>query len=179
MKKQVMAMAQMLMARNKKVSNKEVKDALHMLFAGDPTFSLKQSEVSEIMAELYVENDWLRELDKTSHPGFTFYKYFEKDAPASGYPLDGQHTATATAPVVSAGNVQTTQSSTPTKTGKTLDENDGNVFYVSGKPHLYVQHKGPISTGRSKCLKAFDDQVPGLTGNNINTCSVKFYNKFK
>src|SRR6185312_13474280 len=74
MKKHIFAMAFMLIERNGKASNKEIKDALHRVFENDSTFQLGQSEVSKTMDEMYQNLGLVRELN-TTIPNLAFYEY--------------------------------------------------------------------------------------------------------
>ena len=182
MKQQILLMAQLLMARNVKVSNLEIKNSLHGAFSNDPTFSLRQNEVSPIMHELYVEQNWARVMNTTAVPGTPFYEYSLQPTVAL------QPAVPASAPVQSASQTPasptsaTTSATTPapaTHTGIKLDPANGNIVcYVRQNPSKLVQGTDR-SSARKACFAQFNDNTFGLVYDNINTCSVDYYNRHK
>lgn len=176
MKSQILLMAQLLMARNVKVSNLEIKNAMHAAFNGDPTFSLRQSEVSSAMHELYVEQNWHRELNSVSVPGTPFYEYSAQPVVAI------QPLPDAVIPVQSAvqtPSVNASASQPAAGTSKRLDPINGNIVcYVKQDPAKYFQGHDR-SSARKNCFQQYNDNIFGLVYDNINTCTVAYYNKHK
>ena len=176
-------MAQILMARNVKVSNKEIKDALHGAFSSDPTFSLRQSEVSAAMHDLYVEQNWFRELNTTAVPGTPFWEYSVAQAVAVQQPqaATSQPTPAAQTPAINQPATQPLASATSSATfnGTKLDPANGKIVcYIKQDPSKYVQ-ANDRATARKACFLNNNDNMFGLIYDNINTCSVEYFNKHK
>ncbi len=164
-------MAQLLMLRNGKTSTKEVKDSMHAAFSADPSYSLTQREVSDVMAELFVEQSWHREMNKNSVPNTMFYEYSEQPIQQAIVPATHAASGPATSPA--AQPISTTIMAA-------LDSaNGGTVCYVSGQPMKYVQGNKPKNAMKHDCFQAFNDEVIGLSYNNLNVCSVDYFNKHK
>lgn len=157
----------MLMLRNSRVSNKEIKDSMHGAFSSDPTFSLTQKEVSTAMTELYAEHGWHRELNTTA-ASTAFYEYsLQPVAPV------------AVAPAVSTPATQPASQSSNTTNLKQLDPTNGSIVcYVAGKPEKFVQANDK-NAAKKLCFQTYEDGEFGLTYNNLNTCAVAWYNKHK
>lgn len=169
MKQQIYLMAQLLMLRNTRVSTLECKNAMHGAFSSDPTYSLTQKEVSSAMAELYAEHGWHRELN-TTVASVAFYEY-------SMQPV----AAVAVAPAVStpAPASQPASQSSNTTTLKALDSANGSlVCYVAGKPDKFVQ-ANDRNGAKKLCFQTYEDGEFGLTYNNLNVCTVDYFNKRK
>ena len=185
MKQAVLAMANLLMAQNGKTTTLEVKNSM---YAGT-SYKPKQSEISNVMAELYVENSWNRNLNKTNS-GIEFYEYSDPNqtvkTPVSGSnTIAGQVFGNNTSIVGPAilnqvvGQNIARNNRNVTITIPQLDPKDGStVCYISGKPEKYVQAHNRRE-GRKACFNKFEDTEIGLIYDNINNCSVEYFNKHK
>lgn len=179
MKQHILSIAKILMTRGP-VSTLQVKNALHSLFSSDPTFSLKQAEVSAFMHELFVENNWCRNLNTTSVPNASYYEYTEQPVvvPVSNNAIiaavfDG---SILNQPV----NLAASNPAGPTRLNRApLDISNGMfVSYVRGHIEQLAQ-ADKKSLARTTCFNLYNDKHFGLTHDDINTCTVEYYNKHK
>ena len=176
MKQQIMIAALFLIDKNDKTTTLEVKNMLYDAFKADNTFSISQKEVSDAMAELYVENGWERKMNKTM--SVWFYEY--------SLPAD-KKSKIHTGQLGNIGfgrqnqNIPPTTINTVTMNSKisVLDSRNGEVVaYVSGKPQKNVQSFDK-KTARRLCFNLFNDEEIGLTYDNINLCYVSYFNRNK
>lgn len=187
MKQIVLNMAMIIMAQKGVTSTLEVKNSLFDVFRGegnptgighaplDPTFQTSQKEISDLMAELYVEQNWNRVMNTSGQ-----HHYYE-------YSIPVQATAPLALPIVSAvptpAPVNSFPSATPaaqpvanTKVPALNAANGANVAYIAGKPHLLVQGDD-MAVIRKKCFQTFNPTQVGLIYDDIRRCSINHYNR--
>jgi len=163
MKKTILTVALLLIDRFGKTSTKEVKDACHRLYSTDNTFSLTQTETSDAMADLYLSEGWHREINK-SIPGVQYYDY---SLPQTSQPV------VATAPQAAPAPQPISQA---TPGNLPLDAVHGNwVAYISGKYGKMVQGNDK-NAAKKAVFAAYNNSEIGLTYDNINVCSVAYFN---
>jgi hypothetical protein len=164
LKQLILAAAVAIMQSNPsgRVTNLEIKNRLRDENKDDPSFFLTQQMVSDMMNDLADENNWSYELNVTTRPGVVFREYFDPTVDTMAAVL---------------GSSSTPAIGYPTNFGPQLDASNGNVVaYVSGQPDKYVQ-ASDRRTARHDAFNAFKGQVPGLDYDNINNCSVEYFNK--
>lgn len=211
MKKLIHNTAMLIMERTGSCSSLTVKNALFDVFLGegnpngtghlplDPSFQTNQKEVSAIISELYVENNWERTLN-TSGPN-SYYEYSlpvtsQDDGLFAGLTFElpddipvvhPHHGKTLVPPITlktgdsknvspSAVTAVTTFPSASAQVATSLDKTDGErVAFVAGKPELYIQGVDKKKIRRA-CFQKFNLTEIGLTYDDIRQCSTGYYN---
>lgn len=149
MKQSVLNVAELLIQSNGKTSTLEVKNHLYAMNAADPKFNVTQKEVSALMSDLFSEGKLTRTM--VNENGFNFYRY----------------------ELANVQNRPATQVNYPKAFGLLNAALGDIVCYVSGQPNLYVQGN-TRKDARKECFRQYKRQ--GIVWDNINTCTVKYYN---
>lgn len=202
MKQLVLNMALIIIAQKGNTSTLEVKNALFDVFHGegnpngightpvDSTFRTSQKEISDLMGELYVEQNWNRVMN-TSGPNH-FYEYsipstvsqplpvgvYASLAPATQQTVAaiindtfGPNTVPTPAPIAAQPAATTT-----TKVPALSSANGDCVAYVKNHPELFIQGTD-MKTVRRQCFQKHNPTQVGLSYDDIYRCSVARYNK--
>jgi hypothetical protein len=156
MKQKILNAALHLMSVNGQTTTLEVKNYLHDQYSTDPTFELRQAEVSKTMRELAGENNWVK---SPSTQGYIIYS--DPNIQQQAAPL----TLGYTVPASSAGGSVT---AVPPLTYPTA----GIAAYVRSNPKLHVIGLSR-KEARTRAYKLFRSEAGDY--NNINTCLANFY----
>lgn len=180
MKKHILAIAFVLIERNGKTSNKEIKDALHRVFANDPTFQLSQTEVSTCMDELYNAMGLRREINKTI-PGITYFDYsidpqfqaaYAQTTTPPNTPSVKQQLNDSSAPGSNTASIGTGTVITP------LDPSIAFTAHISGLPTYFAQG-ATKNEAKKNCFQRWAHKITSrkITYNHLNASSTKHFKK--